>query len=321
MSFTADLTSEQLEIDELSGFIGGQPGAPDPDPDRLIPVQPLDLERLRAANGEAHLVARAIRAGGWPIEDLDARFSLKDGVLRAAPARFGVAGGELTLQVAMHGDQDPAAVEIASALRGVQIAQAFRGIPFMEEMGGRLDGRIRLAGRGNSLHEVLGGADGEAFLVTSDGTVSGLIVEMIGLDVAESLGLFFAEGDAPIPVRCLVADLAVETGVIRPRTLVLDTDDTVIEGTGEIALDKERLSLQITPHPKDISFLSFRSWINVDGSFVAPEVGLDAGSILEFVPPIDWGAAEDVPCQRLIGQAQAEFEDGAAPTDAAPSRK
>src|SRR5262249_45185983 len=63
---------------------------------------------------------------------------------------------------------------------------------------GPIAGRINLAGIGESFRELMATASGDTFVVMSGGEVSGLLVELAGLDVAETLGVL-VRGDTPSP--------------------------------------------------------------------------------------------------------------------------
>jgi hypothetical protein len=305
LTFDADLRSDALRLADLEGLIGGDPNAPkQSDPERVIPNEPISLPRLQAANGKARLVAGRIEATSLPIDNLTLEATLDHGVLHLRPARFGVAGGQVDLYITLDGTREPAGLELQGTVRQLRLKEAFRDSPFVQETGGLIDGQIRLNGQGRSPHEILGSADGALFLAMSDGSISGLLVELAGLDVIEALGLL--PEDTPTGIRCMVADLDVQDGVAASRMLLLDTEDTRIEGTGTIDLGEEALDLAITPHPKDLTLLSLRARVLIDGTFKAPAPSLDAASILAFVPPIDLGLAEDAPCKQLIERARIE---------------
>ncbi|MGF1476647.1 MAG: AsmA family protein [Geminicoccaceae bacterium] len=300
--FNIDLHSRKLDFDDLSGFVGAPVDEDAVEPSEgLIPDRDISLPRLRAANGQARLRAKQILAPGLPIDDLDAAFDLKDGVLRLEPVSFGIAKGTVNLWASLYGEQDPVEIDTLVRIRDLHLKEAFRGSQLVQEMGGQIDGRIKLSGVGNSLHEMLDSATGTSYLVMTEGQISALILELASLDIAETVGLFLgSDGDARVPIRCLATDLFVEQGVANVRFAVLDTRDSVVDVRGQIDLGAETLDLTVTPYPKDPSLFTFRSTIHVEDSFEAPSIAVDAGSILEFVPPFDFGTAENVPCERLI---------------------
>jgi uncharacterized protein involved in outer membrane biogenesis len=109
-----------------------------------------------------------------------------------------------------------------------------------------------------------------------DGAVSHFAVEVAGLDVAQGL-VVLAQGDNRLPVRCAVADLIAQNGVLRPRVLVLDTTESAIWVAGSLSMADESLDLRAVVSPKDFSPLTLRTPLRVRGRFGAPEVSLEKG--------------------------------------------
>jgi uncharacterized protein involved in outer membrane biogenesis len=108
----ADLVSNLLDFKDLAGFIGGTPGTAagdtaseeqqklatgDKENDRIFPDQRYSLEQLRAMDADVRLRAKRILAPNLPIDDLNAKLSLNDGVLKFDPAVFGAANGRIEL--------------------------------------------------------------------------------------------------------------------------------------------------------------------------------------------------------------------------------
>src|SRR5262245_65562616 len=100
----ADLVSNMLDFKDLAGFIGGTPGttsgktaseeqqklaADDKENDRIFPDQRFSLERLRAMDADVRLRAKRILAPNLPIDDLNAKLSIHDCVLKFDPDVFG----------------------------------------------------------------------------------------------------------------------------------------------------------------------------------------------------------------------------------------
>jgi uncharacterized protein involved in outer membrane biogenesis len=141
---------------------------------------------------------------------------------------------------------------------------------------GRLNGKASLAGQGLSTAEILATLKGQVRAELHDGAVSHFAVEVAGLDVAQGL-VVLAKGDDRLPVRCAVADLVAQNGVLRPRVLVLDTIESAIWVDGSLSMADESLDLRAVVSPKDFSPLTLRTPLRVRGRFAAPEVSLEKG--------------------------------------------
>jgi uncharacterized protein involved in outer membrane biogenesis len=337
----ADLVSNRLDFDDLAGFIGGTPKtgagetasqeqkkktAKEKESDRLFPDQRYDLERLRVMDADVRLRAKQILAPNLPIDNLNAKLSLNDGVLKFEPAALGVADGRIELYSTFDGSARPSKVKIDARLRQLDLKRLLGKSTFAQKSLGPIGGRINLSGTGDSFRDLMATASGNTFIVMSGGEVSGLLVELAGLDVAESLGVL-VRGDKPVPLRCAVIDLHGQDGQMTVQNLVLDTTDTVIFGEGKIDLRDEQLDIVLTPVPKDFSPLSLRSFIRVGGSFKNASVFPDplktgTKSLLAkianvfmvlasvVIQPRDLWFGKDIDCDRLISGLQEKDPHG-----------
>lgn len=340
----ADLVSNLLDFDDLAGFIGGTPTlgsaktgskeqikktASEKDSDRIFPDQRYNLERLRTMDADVQLRAKQVLAPNLPIDNLNAKLSLNDGVLRFEPAVFGVANGRVEIFSTFDGSQQPPKVKIDTRFRQLDLKRFLGKSTFAQKSVGPIGGRVAVSGTGESFRELMATASGNTFLVMSGGQISALLVELAGLDVAEALG-FVVRGDQSIPIRCGALDLQGKDGQMAVQTLVFDTADTVVYGEGKIDLRDEKLNVILTPVPKDFSPLSLRSFIRVAGGFknisVFPDP-LKTGT--ESLPakifnvmvmlatvvfqPRDLWWGQDADCDALIAKIQEKDSYGVVP--------
>jgi uncharacterized protein involved in outer membrane biogenesis len=175
-------------------------------------------------------------------------------------------------------------------------------------IGGTLDGEVKVDGRGRSTAEMLATLNGGMRFHLRQGTVSHLMIEIAGIDLAQAVGMM-VKGDEALPVTCNVADFVVEKGVARPRVFVLDNRDSTVWLDGSVSLADETLDLVAVVSPKDASPLTLRTPIHVKGTFSSPSVSLEksrlglkigASALLALIHPlaaivpfVDPGAKED----------------------------
>jgi uncharacterized protein involved in outer membrane biogenesis len=174
---------------------------------------------------------------------------------------------------------------------------------------------------------MLGSANGETSLVVGEGEVSDLMLRLSNLDIANTL-LVLMRGDRNIPIRCMVADLTFEDGLMRPRQFVLDTKHTTLFGQGKANFSDETLDLRLVSKPKGRSLISLRGPIVVGGTFGAPAVRPDmkqlsargaaatalavVGTPLAAVIPfIQLGGGKDQQCGELVQTAKHAIEQPA----------
>lgn len=84
-----------------------------------------------------------------------------------------------------------------------------------------IDGEAPLESRGYRLRKMLAQADGRVRLLSRDGTLTQVLTELGGLDIAEATGFLMA-GDEPVRVRCMLADFDMQQGTLHPCAFVLD---------------------------------------------------------------------------------------------------
>ncbi len=327
----ADLISNTVDFKDLAGFIGGKPGqkssegeqkatsSEEEETDRLFPDQRYDLERLRSMDADVRLRAKRILAPNLPIDDLNAKLTLNNGVLKFEPTVFGVANGRIEIYSTFDASKQPSQVNIDTRLHHLDLKRFVKS-EFAQKTIGPIGGRIALSGTGESFRELMATASGNMFVMMSGGEVSELLVRLAGLNVARVLGVL-VRGDKPIPIRCAFLDLEGKDGQMDVQTLAFDTANSVIAGEGGIDLRDEKVDVVLTPVPKDFSPFSLRSFIRVNGPLnsisVFPDpikTGTDSvfKKILNVIillvtsplQPRDLGLAKDVNCDALIARAQ-----------------
>lgn len=277
----ADLVSRRLDFDDLAGFVGATPrvgaaGGPLPRraDGRVLPDRPYRLDKLRAMDADVRLRARRINAPGLPLDDMDARLKLKDGVVLLDPLQFGMAGGDLRAVIRMDARTSTLRTQARIAARGLDLDRLLPDVERARDAVGRVGGEVVLRGEGNSIARMLATSNGNVALGMGRGEISNLVIELAGLDVAEALKFLLTE-DRRVPVRCAFGDFAVADGVMTARALAFDTTDTIILGEGRIDLREETLALTLRPRPKDRSLFSFRSPLIVDGRLADPRIRPD----------------------------------------------
>lgn len=289
----ADLRSKRLDFDDLAGFVGGAPDAgagEETNPElqalaarraanpKVLPDTPYELDKLRAMDADVRLRAARLNAPGLPLDDMDAHLFLDDGVLRLDPLNFGVAGGDIRSTIRMDARASPIRTRADINARGLNLAQLVPTVELAKDAVGKVGGRIAVTGSGNSIARMLATSDGEIALGMGQGQVSNLLVELAGLDIAESLRFLIGK-DRKVPIRCAFGDFAVKGGVMSTRALAFDTSDTLIVGEGAISLREETLDLTLRPRPKDRSLLALRSPLLVGGTFKDPSFRPDLARV------------------------------------------
>ena len=257
---------------------------------RLLPDRQFDLPSLRSMNADVRIKLDRLESGSPQLQavaPLTAQLTLQDGVLLIDAIDARLAQGRIAGKLQLDGRGAQALWDTQLSLRGLKLEQWLRqpredgGPPYVT---GRLGGRLDLRGKGRSTAELLASADGRAALFWTQGTISHLVVEAAGIDLAEALGLLL-RGDHSLAVNCGTADLKIQQGLVTPQLMLVDTPDTVFRVEGSISLASEQLDLRARVLPKDISPLSLRTPLRVRGTLADPDVSLEKGPLLQRLLP------------------------------------
>ncbi|HUR89540.1 MAG TPA: AsmA family protein [Ramlibacter sp.] len=293
---------------------------PAKDPNRkVLPKSQLDLARLKSMNSDVHFVAAKVtNVKHLPLDRIDVRVRLQDGVLNLDPMKLGFAGGTLDGHMHIDSHSNPAQGDVKLAARGLQLQKLIRDSDLIKGSFGKIYGDVDLKGRGNSVGQMLSGSNGNLALIMGEGQVSNLLLELVGLDGREILK-FLMGGDKDVRVRCAATSFDVKDGLMTSRAVVFDTTDTIVYGKGSASFATEQLDIWLHPYPKDKSILSFRSPISIGGTFGAPHVSPDKKALLArgaaavalgainpllaLAATIEPGPGEDANCGAILKEA------------------
>jgi uncharacterized protein involved in outer membrane biogenesis len=280
---TGTLNGTLLKLADLAPAVGVAASGSAPVA-KVLPTRPFDLAALRAMNADVHIAIAQVDSNTTllePLRPFAAHLQLTDGVLTLTDIDARTAQGHLGGTLALDGQQDRAHWVAALNWDGVQLQRWIhqqRAASLPPYVSGQLQGHATLQGSGRSTAEIMATLQGDIGATVEHGTLSHLLVEAGGLDLAESLGVFF-KGDNALVLDCALADLSVAAGSLRPRLLVLDTSDSTVWVDGSVSLATETLDLRAVVAPKDFSVLTLRSPLHIQGSFARPKVSVEKGPL------------------------------------------
>jgi uncharacterized protein involved in outer membrane biogenesis len=346
----ADLVSHKLNYKDLGGLIGLPPPTAAPQARSaaqnkeiakrersglVLPSKPFDVEGLRAVDATVRFKGKHVIATDAPLENLNAVMHLKEGLLKLQPFEAGVAGGTVTstLTVDLRGKVMKTDADVT--VRNVELKQIVPALRPPRGSAGRVGGRAKFTASGNSVAQMLATGNGEVALISWGGDASELAIVLTNLDLARAVELLM-RGDANSPIRCIVANLVSDNGVMDAKTLVIDTEAAKILGEGSIDFRNERYDLKLKAQSKRPSLIALRGPIAIDGSFKNPSVHPESAHIAARVgtsialgalnplaallPLIDFGGATDADCRALTMEASASVQ-AKATTERGPAAR
>ncbi len=324
---TADLQSKLVDLRDLGGFIGAEPGNADKGTKqpvkangRVLPSSQISLPKLNVADVHVKYHAARIQGRAQPLDNMRANLDIVNGAVSLAPLSFGIGRGQITsnIQVAEQNKEVRAKATIDFQRVDVDKLLAATGVA---RGAGAIGGRAVIEGTGQSMAEILGHGNGELKLyMGSGGNVSALLVDLSGLEfgnaVLSALGV-----PNRATIQCLITDFVLQQGVVDARTFVLDTDEARIGGKGNINLRDETLKLVLETDSKHFSIGSLPAPVDITGTLAKPRVlpnlavvGARAGAAVglgilltplgALLPTIQLGTGEDGACAGLLKDAK-----------------
>ncbi|HUA90447.1 MAG TPA: AsmA family protein [Steroidobacteraceae bacterium] len=315
---TGELSSSRLRLADLRSA-AATPGAGGPERTLRVPDTPLRLQGLLHDDWNIDYRAAEFTFGSVAAHALKASIVATDGELHVSDATAQLAGGRIAADLRLDAQAQPPRMRVELTARDVQLAQLARD-PADAAFSGPLNARLRLAGEGRSFHEMLASAGGSIAAIVPSGSVRHATAELATLDLNGMLGVLFKD-PRETPLRCAVATFDVQDGIATAHTLVADTEDVVVRGSGTVNFEDESLDLELQGQPKKMR-LGLHSAVAVRGSLLHPSVGLkgkgalaQAGvaaglgvaltplaSVLAFVNP---GLAHNADCLGLMQTSDA----------------
>jgi uncharacterized protein involved in outer membrane biogenesis len=332
-TLSGNVVSHQLLFSDLGPLVGADSNAskaargvaPVQPAGKVLPVEEFHTERWKSIDANVRFAAeRIVRDHQLPINKLSTHLTLKDGVLTLNPLEFGMAGGALNSTIKLDGSgrdgKDTIKATARVSARHIQIKQLFPAVEKLQATVGEINGDAQLSGVGKSVATLLATSNGELKTLITQGAVSKLLLEEMGLNVGNIIvtKLF---GDKQVKLNCMATDFDDVNGLLQTKLFVIDTDEALVTVDGAINLGTEQMNLTLHPQTKGLRLFSLRAPLYLRGTFSKPDVSVDKGVLAlkaggatvlaaaaapaaALLPLINAGPGENSDCARLLAQAR-----------------
>jgi AsmA family protein len=349
MLVKAELQSRQVDLADLGGLIGTEPGrttTPGQTPAKraevrhaeeksnLLPDKPINVPQLKFADVALRYRGQHVKGRSVPLDNLLIALDIEDGQIYVHPVSFGVGAGKIKIDIRLTPENKTIHAKADADVRQLDVSRMMAATHVFHGAG-TISGTARFDGKGNSMAAMLADGDGEARLGMAGGDLSSLLVDISGLQfgnaVLSALGF-----PTRTEVECFVTDVALRQGDMTLRTFVLDTKEGIVNGNGGANLRNETLDLHLRTEPKHFSIGSLPAPINITGTFKSPTIrpgaeaaargGLAAGLAaifppLALLPTIQFGSGDDHRCDNLLAGARREAGGRRLPAPDGPAQK
>ena len=244
----AKLKSRLIDVTALGGAAGGaapggggekQPAKPG---DRMFPDDPLPVEGLRAVDAKLAFDADMIIAAGAKLQDARVGLSLNGGNLTISPLKATVAEGAIDGSINLDGRGKAAGLGVKLLLSKVNLDRLLTDMQITEDIEGKGNIDIDIAGSGTSVAKIMAGLNGRAGVLMGEGRMkTSFLQNMLG-GAGQVLNQVLDKGKAGYTVvSCAVVDFPIKNGIATAKALYIDTESRGIIGTGTANLRNETL--------------------------------------------------------------------------------
>lgn len=343
----ANLNSRRVDLADLGGFIGETPGhkgeaastttkaelASKEASDRVLPNTPINMPKIDAANVKLRYKGEHILGRSVPLDNIVADIDITNGRIQVHPLSFAVGTGDIGLAADLTPKGRDVAADIGVQFRRVDLARLLSATHLVEGAG-TMSGSAKLVSTGDSLAQLLGRGNGDLRLGMSGGNLSALLVDIAGLEFGNAL-LSALGVPQKANLQCFAADFGLTNGLLGTKTLILDTSEARVQGTGDINFADETINYKLKTNSKHFSIGTLSTPIDIDGHLkspsIRPEVGplaLKGGAAIglgilfppaALLPTIQLGTGNDNACQ--VAEAPAASSTAATTKVAAPTRR
>jgi AsmA family protein len=243
--------------------------------DRVFPDSQLQVDRVRGMDADVHYTAGSVITPKVPLKQVSFHLVLERGVLTLDPLTFVLDRGKFAGTVKIDARKNIPESTVDMRIANVDLSQFKSAAMTSPPLTGSLEGRMRLTGSGNSVHEFASSAQGAVSVIIPQGQIEAGIAELTGINVTRGLGLLLGDKNQKTDIRCSVMDFQSQQGTLAEKTFFVDTTDVLISGRGDINLKDEKLNLELKGDPKHIRFTRVRAPITVGGTLAHPSIGID----------------------------------------------
>jgi uncharacterized protein involved in outer membrane biogenesis len=333
------LATKSLDIVDAAPFIGYNPdiveskgavaaaAATGAGAQRLMPNANFPIATMQIFDADLKWTIGVVKSKNIPISNVDLTLDLERGRLALSPLTFAMARGNVASDVIFDTRQRPSAVSYDIRLAPTPMGRLLKGYGLAEAgTTGTIKGRIKLDGRGDSIHDSLASSRGRIAFVMPSGALSVRNVQLAELDIGTfAQRMFQGKLDEPVQVNCGLIGFTVRGGVAAADPILIDTRKNVIVGRGGFSFRNEAVDLAFRADSKKFSLFAGQSPVGLGGMFAAPalqviskdllaRVGSGLGLALVATPVagilafVDVGDAKSTACGPVLAGATANAQ-------------
>jgi len=290
----ATLATRRLDIVDAAPFIGYNPdivaargavaaaAATGAGAQRLMPDAEFPVAMMQRFDAGLDWKIGVVRSRNVPVSNITLKLSLERGRLALSPLTFSMARGDVASDLIFDTRQRPSAVSYDIRLKPTPMGRLLAGFGVADAgTTGTIHGRIKLAGRGDTIHDSLATSSGRIAFVMPHGTLWTQNAQLAELDLGTFVyKMFEGKLKKPIEVNCGLLAFTVRGGTATTDPILIDTSKNVVTGRGAFSFGTEAVDLAFKADGKKFSLFSGQSPVGIGGHFASPKLQVISPQLL-----------------------------------------
>ena len=288
------LATRRLDIVDAAPFIGYNPdivatrgavaaaAATGAAPQRILPDAALPVAAMQRFDAALKWTIGVVRSKNVPVSNIDLTLALERGRLSLSPLTFAMARGNVASDIIFDTRSRPAADSYDIRLAPTPMGRLLAGYGVAEAgTTGTVHGRIKLEGRGDTIHDSLSTASGRIVFVMPQGSFWTRNIQLSELDVGTfAYKMFQGRLKEPVSINCGLIGFTVRNGVAAADPILIDTRKNVIVGRGGFSFRTEAVDLAVRADGKKFSLFSAQSPVSLSGTFAKPSLNVISPALI-----------------------------------------
>ena len=258
---------------------------------------PLPFDLLPNANGKIALdIVQLGVPDQTPFRNVSGTIAFKGNQLDINDLKFELGKGQAQAQISLTQIDGPApAISMKALAKGFTLEQVVvSGDSNAKVSGGDTQIAFNLTGRGKSLHQIMGTANGAAQMTVGKARLDSKLLNSAGdlaITIMDTLNPMRKQSNQTI-LECAVAYLPVGNGMINIKDSVgVETDRLDVVLSGIVNLNTEAINLKIDPNQKSglTTGIDLGSLVKLEGTLQNPKAGVNKEGVVNSAVSIGLG--------------------------------
>jgi len=290
----ANLTSKKLNLrsilaeEKASG--GDQKQAPGAGArkDRVFPNQPFDLSALQKIDVNISIHFEQIIGLISAIDNYKAEINLQNGHLIVKPFTGDIGGGKFSGTLDLVTRANGAGLKTKISAQDINLGEMLKKMGISDDIEGKLELDIDLAGEGNSAAALMAGLNGHFIASMGKGKLPVRYLNLLGADLSSSLLQIVtpnAKQTDRAQINCAVCDFNITNGMATGDAIIIDDPQKTLISSGTLNLKTEALDFGIETKPKggvgaegtgkiNVSLSNVTKPFKLSGTLANPSIGI-----------------------------------------------